>query len=77
MSKLSVAQSLPVWTDDITTPYGLAILFFCGRIVRDRFNVLNKYSKFNFVDSVDPIVEPNATPLKDLMNRRAQELIAK
>lgn len=77
MSKVDVMQSLPIWVEDIANPYGIALNLFCSCVVRDRFNVLNKYSKFNFIDTVDDIPEPKDTPLTDLMDQRAQELISK
>ena len=62
--------------DTDTSPYGIATALFCGRLVRDRFNFLNQYSNVHWVDSVDPIPSPDATFMTDLMDRRAQELIA-
>lgn len=62
--------------DSVTSPFGIGCGLFAGRLVRDRFNVLNKYSKINWVDSVDKVPEPVTVPLADLMDRRAQELIA-
>lgn len=77
MSKLIVAQSFPCTLDSTTTPFGIACGLFSGRLVRDRFNVLNQYSKLNWIDTVDPIPEIETRPLSKLMDQRAQELIAK
>ena len=75
MPELILAQSLNCDLDNWTTPYGVACLLFAGRLVRDRFNVLNKFSEFNWVNTVDPIYEPDNTPLSELMDRRANELL--
>ena len=72
---LIAVQSVPC-PDTDTSPYGIATALFCGRLVRDRFNFLNQYSNAHWVDSVDPIPSPDATSMTDLMDRRAQELIA-
>lgn len=75
--KLDTVQSIPCYLDNEQTPYGVACILFAGRLVRDRFNNLNHYSKFDWIDTVDPIPEPAATPLAELMDRRASELIGK
>lgn len=58
-----------------SNPFDFVSQVFCGRYVRDRFNVLNQYSKINWVDTVDPIPTPSDTSLEDLMDERAVELI--
>lgn len=73
--KLEVVQSIPCYMDDEASPLGLANILFCGRLVRDRFNVLNQYSNYNWTDTVDKVVEPSSTPIADLMDQRAVELI--
>lgn len=75
--QVDVIQSLPCYLDNETSPFGIANILFCGRLVRDRFNVLNQYSKVNWLDTVDPIPEPVETPIADLMDQRANELISK
>lgn len=77
MPKVDVIQSLPCYLDNEKSPYGIACLLFTGRIVRDRFNKLNAYSQFNWIDTVDPIIEPSSTPIAELMDKRAVELIKK
>ena len=77
MSKLIVAQSIPCLPEDSITPFTFACQLFSGRQVRDRFNVLNEYSDFNWIDTVDPIPEPKDTPLKELMDKRAQDFLGK
>ena len=74
--QVDVIQSLPCFLDDETSPFGIANILFCGRLVRDRFNVLNQYSKVNWLDTTDSIPEPVETPIADLMDQRANELIA-
>ena len=77
MPKLISALTLPCQLEDETSPIGIANLLFCGRLVRDRFNVLNQYSRINQIDTVDKIPEPSPTPIGELMDRRAEELIGK
>lgn len=77
MPKLIVAQSIPCYFEPDTSPFGLANVLFAGRLVRDRFNKLNKYSEVNWIDTVDPIPEALSTPLSELMDKRANELIGK
>lgn len=77
MPKLIVAQSFPCTMDSQTTPFGIACGLFSGRLVRDRFNILNQYSTLNWIDTVDPIPEIETRAMSELMDQRAQELIAK
>ena len=75
MPLIDVAQSIPCYYDDETSPYGIACLLFAGRLVRDRFNNLNPYSRFNWIQEKESIPIPNSTPLAELIDRRANELI--
>lgn len=75
--KIDVAQSIPVFMDNERTPYGIACILFASRLARDRFNVLNHFSTFNWIDSVDPIPTPIETPIADLMDKRALEFSGK
>lgn len=75
MQQVIAIQSLPVYLDNQNSPYGILSSIFSGRCVRDRFNWLNKYSRVNWVESVDPIPTPSSTPITDLMDQRACELI--
>ena len=75
MPQLINGLTIPLWVDDLTTPFGIANALFCGRLVRDRFNVLNQYSKINWSDTVDPIPETTTESLANLMDKRANELI--
>ena len=77
MSKLINGLTIPLWVEDLTTPFGIANALFCGRVVRDRFNVLNQYSSVNWDDSVDPIPSTTTESLSNLMDMRANELIGK
>ena len=77
MSKLIVAQSLSCNIEKEVTPYTVACTMFAGRLVRDRFNNLNQYSEMNWVDTVDPVPEPKDTPMKELMDQRAQDFLGK
>lgn len=74
---LIAAQILPFTLEEPDTPYGAAVWNFTGRLVRDRFNQLNKYSKFNWCTEADPIPEPDTRDLALLMDERAQELLSK
>ena len=73
--RLEVVQSIPCYVDNETSPIGIANILFCGRCVRDRFNVLNQYSDINWVDTVDKVVAPSSIPIADIMDQRAVELI--
>jgi hypothetical protein len=73
--QLIAIQSLPGYLDNQHSPFGILNSLFCSRCCRDRFNGLNHYSKLNWVDSVDSIPEASETPIADLMDRRAEELI--
>lgn len=75
MPKLINGLTIPLWVEDLTTPFGIANSLFCGRVVRDRFNVLNQYSQINWDNSVDKIPSTTEESLANLMDRRANELI--
>lgn len=75
MSLIDVVQSIPCYYDDETSPYGIACLLFTGRLVRDRFNNLNSFSQFNWIQEKESIPIPNSTPLAELIDRRANELL--
>lgn len=75
MSLIDVVQSIPCYYDDETSPYGIACLLFAGRLVRDRFNNLNSFSQFNWIPEKESIPTPNSTPLAELLDRRANELL--
>ena len=72
---LIVAQSIPCYEEEETTPFGIACALFAGHLVRDRFNNLNQYSQFNWVQTVDSVPLPISTPLPDLLDQRANELL--
>ena len=77
MPLIDVAQSIPCTYEDNTTPFGIACLLFSGRLVRDRFNLLNQYSNFNWIQKTDPIPEASSETLAELMDKRANELLGK
>ena len=77
MQKIKVIQSLPMFVERFGNPYSTANWIFTGRLCRDRFNYLNKYSIFNWSEEADLIPEPKDTPLSELMDRRANELLGK
>ena len=59
-------------------PLSIVTRIFRGHFVRDRFNLLNKYSPFCVSERADEIPTPFAekVPFADLMDVRAQEIIA-
>lgn len=73
MPKLIAAQSLPCLLEEAITPYSIACMTFCGRLVRDRFNNLNQFSSLDWIDTVDNSPIPISESLSDLMDRRASE----
>lgn len=77
MSQLINCHTLPVCLEDLTTPYGIACTLFCGRLVRDRFNFLNKYSSLDWVETIDPIPNNSSESLSNLMDKRACEFLGK
>ena len=72
--QVHVIQSVFGDIDDFS-PYGIATNLFCGRLVRDRFNYLNKYSHINWYSEPDSIPRPKSTNIHDLVNQTACELI--
>lgn len=51
---------------------------FCGWVVRDRFNIMNKYLPFHMANIADEIPQADdSLALRDICNTRAQELLAK
>lgn len=66
---------MPCYLESETSPFGMLCTLFCGRLVRDRFNLLNQYSEFNWVDTVDEIPKETTKSLSDLMDQRANELL--
>lgn len=77
MLSLNVAQSISCTEDNVKNPYNVICTLFSGRFVRDRFNILNQYSNFRWIDSVDKVPEPIDTPIKELIDKRANELLGK
>lgn len=75
MSKLINGLTIPLWVEDLSTPFGIANSLFCGRLVRDRFNVLNQYSNVNWSDEVDSLPTTTEESLANLMDKRANELL--
>lgn len=57
-------------------PLSIINRLFCGWVVRDRFNLLNKYLPFRIVDDCDIVPTAERHELPDLMNQRARELIS-
>lgn len=66
---------MPCYLESETSPFGLICTLFCGRLARDRFNLINQYSEYNWIDSVDPIYSDSPAPLAELMDKRANELL--
>ena len=59
-------------------PLSVVTRIFRGHFVRDRFNLLNKYSPFCVSEQADEIPTPftEKVPFADLMDARAQEIVA-
>lgn len=74
LSSIITIQSLPTLLA-ASNPFDFVSQVFCGRYVRDRFNVLNEYSLINWSDTVDPIPKPSDKALSEIMDERALELI--
>lgn len=50
---------------------------FCGWVVRDRFNILNKHLPFHMADIADEIpVADGSLEMRDICDSRAQEILA-
>lgn len=75
-AKIITIQSLPTKLST-NSAYDFVCQAFCNRFVRDRFNVLNEYSSINWVDTVDTLPVASSTPIADIMDARATELIKK
>lgn len=79
MAELIAARRLVYCPDCIPGNDVLSIInrLFCGWIVRDRFNILNKYLPLNMADNKDIIPIPDyKTSIKDIIDTRAQEILA-
>jgi hypothetical protein len=48
-----------------------------GGVARDRFNLLNKYSTFRFIDASDPVPVASDAKFSDIVNARAAEFAGK
>lgn len=75
MQQILNIQSLAIHKPKVN-PYDIFVGTIAGLYVRDRFNVLNKYSVINWADRVDPIPTKSDTSLTDIIDKRACDLIA-
>lgn len=80
MAKLLAARRLScggVRGIPFSDPMSVMNRLFCGWVVRDRFNILNKYQPFVFADGADPIPTPDPTlTIADICDAKAQEILS-
>lgn len=77
MQQVIAIESLKLIPPLKKNPYEVIMGIFSGRYCRDRFNVLNKYSRIPWIETIDPIPERTDKPISDFMDERAVELVKK